>query len=526
MKLIYNVEDKPKFKELIVFAFQQLLAIIASTILVPVLVNNLGVTNLHMDPSSALIGAGFGTIVYLLFTKSKSPVFLGSSFSFLPSLYAATAFGYLGILLGAIVAGLVYVVISFVVKKYGSDWVYKLMPQSVMGPTVSIIGLGLASSTAAQFTKTDLSGIAYSWAAIICALVTMLVTMYFSVKGKGFSKLIPFIVGILAGYAVACVFTLFGIVFKAESLQIINFAPLVENFKNFSIASFISVPKLALFESINEIAAGNTTALKNLGTIFVLFAPVAFVVFAEHIADHRNISSIIERDLLKDPGLDKSLLGDGVGSIVGTALGCCPNTTYGESVATVAVTKNASVSTIWATAILAIILSFFTPFNAFINTIPQCVLGGISVILYGFIAVSGLKMIQDVDLNNNQHLFTVATILILGIGGLTFKFGSITVTNVAAAMICGIIVNNLCDENNHFVENIVKKIKKCITKTNDNNKKDDTKESETIKKTAPKKKKVVKAQKKVSSVKKVSNKNKVATKKVTKKTTIKAAKRK
>ena len=444
MNLIYNVEDKPKFKELLVFAFQQLLAIIASTILVPVLVNSLGVVNLEISPSSALIGAGFGTLVYLWFTKKKSPVFLGSSFAFLNSLYAATAFGYCGILLGATLAGLVYVVFALIIKKFGTDWINRLMPPTVIGPAVSIIGLGLAGNTAAQFTQADLSGLSYSWPAIICALVTMLVTMFVSVKGKGFGKLIPFIIGILSGYAVACIFTFIGQASNIPSMMIVNFEPLVNNFNNISIGSFFSLPKLSIIEAFKEISSGQAVeTFKNFGTITALFVPVAFVVFAEHIADHKNISSIIEKDLLKDPGLDKSLLGDGVGSIVGTALGCCPNTTYGESIACVAVTKNASVSTIKATAFMAIILSFFTPFNAFINTIPQCVLGGISVILYGFIAVSGLKMIQSSDLNDNRNLFTVASILILGIGGLVFQIGSITITSTAAAMIIGIIINTM-----------------------------------------------------------------------------------
>lgn len=445
MKLIYNVEDKPKFGELLVFAFQQLLAIIASTILVPVLVNNLGVVNLKMDPSSALIGAGFGTLVYLFFTKKKSPVFLGSSFAFLSSLYAATAFGYLGIFLGAVAAGLVYVVIALVVKLCGTKWIDNLMPPTVIGPAVSVIGLGMAANTAVQFTKTDLSGIGYCWPAIICALVTMIVTMVISVKGKGFGKLIPFIIGILSGYAAAAIFTAIGLSKGIESMQIINFAPLVDNFKNITLASFFSVPKLAIIEGIKEIKAGTAgAAFANLGTITFLFAPVAFVVFAEHIADHKNISSIIERDLLTDPGLDRSLLGDGIGSIVGTALGCCPNTTYGESIACVAVTKNASVVSIETAAIMAIALSFFTPFNAFVNTIPQCVLGGISVILYGFIAVSGLKMIQSADLNENRNLFTVATVLILGIGGFEMHIGKVTITSCAAAIIVGIIVNSIC----------------------------------------------------------------------------------
>ena len=178
-----------------------------------------------------------------------------------------------------------------------------------------------------------------------------------------------------------------------------------------------------------------------VGTIFAAYVPVAFVVFAEHIADHKNISSIIEKDLLKDPGLHRTLLGDGVGSMVGAFFGGCPNTTYGESVGCVAISGNASVVTILATAIMAIIASFIAPFVTLLATIPNCVMGGVCVALYGFIAVSGLKMIQEVDLGDNRNLFVVSVILIAGVGGLTVNFGSVTVTEVACALILGIIVN-------------------------------------------------------------------------------------
>ena len=176
-------------------------------------------------------------------------------------------------------------------------------------------------------------------------------------------------------------------------------------------------------------------------TIFVAYAPVAFVVFAEHIADHKNISSIIEKDLLVEPGLDKTLLGDGVGSMVGALFGGCPNTTYGESIGCVAITKNASVLTIIAASVLAILISFVSPIIALIDSIPNCVMGGVCIALYGFIAVSGLKMIQNVDLGEDKNLFVVSSILVIGIGGLTISFGKVMITEIACALIIGILVN-------------------------------------------------------------------------------------
>ena len=449
MKLIYNVEDKPKFSQLIVFALQQLLAIITATIVVPILVNAYGAVNLEMDPAAALLGAGVGTLVYQFFTKGKSPVFLGSSFAFLSSMYSATVFGFFGIILGAVFAGFVYVVIALLIKAVGSGWLNKLMPTVVIGPTVALIGLSLAGNAVADLTKSSATGASYSLAAIVCGLFTFAVTILVCAKGKGFIKLIPFIIGVLSGYALASVFTLIGNAAGIESLKVIDYSALINNFSTLNLGSFFHLPKFAFAEAFKELSNGGLTMkLADFGTLMLLYAPVAFVVFAEHVADHKNISSIIERDLLEEPGLDRTLLGDGVGSMAGSFFGCCPNTTYGESVGCVALTKNASVITIKTAAFLSICLAFFSPFVAFVNTIPSCILGGICVALYGFIAVSGLKMIQTVDLNKEHNLFTVSSILVLGIGGFMLDFGALQITSIAASLIVGILVNQFLKEKN------------------------------------------------------------------------------
>ena len=436
MKLNYDIQDRPKFGQLLVFAFQQLLAILAATIAVPAIVGN------GMQQSAALFGAGVGTIVYLLFTKFRSPVFLGSSFAFIGSMLAAFAgavsvqAGYMGLLLGAVFAGLVYVVIALVVKVAGVAWINKLMPAVVIGPTVSIIGLSLAGNAVGDLTlgkvlDAEGNAVASPYICLICGLVTLFTVMLCSAYGKKMTKLIPFILGILAGYAVAAIFTVIGNVTDNPALQVINFS-VFEGLKFFEVPDFTF---LEAFKGAKEING------QYIATVAVAYVPVAFVVFAEHIADHKNLSSVIGKDLLEEPGLHRTLLGDGVGSIAGAFFGGCPNTTYGESVGCVAITGNASVVTILATAILAIVISFFGPFVTFLATIPNCVMGGVCVTLYGFIAVSGLKMIQDVDLGQNKNLFVVATILITGIGGLTVSFGKVTLTAVACALILGIVAN-------------------------------------------------------------------------------------
>lgn len=447
MNLTYQVEDKPSFGKTLVFALQQLLAILAATIAVPAIIGN------GMSQSAALFGAGVGTLVYLLFTKGKSPVFLGSSFAFIGSMFAAFAgaasmeVGYLGLIIGAVIAGLVYVVIALVVKFAGVNWINKLMPAVVIGPTVAIIGLSLAGNAVGDALHGAVNnGSAYEmglagWLQLIPAIVTLLTVTICSVYGKKMAKLIPFIIGICAGYVLALIFTIIGKNTGNEAFVILDFAKFTDLFKDgFQVQSIIAVPDFTFLkgiEGLKQVDGGY------IATVAVAYAPVAFVVFAEHIADHKNLSSIIGRDLLEKPGLHRTLLGDGVGSMAGALFGGCPNTTYGESVGCVAISGNASIVTIFTTAVLAILVSFFAPFVAFLSSIPSCVMGGVCITLYGFIAVSGLKMLQPVDLNDNRNLFTASVILIAGIGGMALQIGKVTLTSVACALILGIIVNRI-----------------------------------------------------------------------------------
>ncbi len=443
MKLIYDVNDRPKFGQLIVFAIQQLLAIMAATLVVPIIIGK------GMSPAAALLGAGIGTLVYVLFTKAKSPVFLGSSFAFLGSMAAAFAggvsmsLGYAGLIIGAVFAGLVYVIIALVVRFVGVGWINRLMPAVVIGPTVSIIGLSLAGNAVGDLqtggVKVDGVSVANPLICVLIGVITLFATMLASTFGKKMAKLIPFIIGIGAGYMVAAVFTVIGIATENASLQVINFANFTDLWADgVTLNTFFAVPDftfMTAFKGVGEINGAY------ISTIAVAYIPVAFVVFAEHIADHKNISSIIEKDLLEEPGLHRTLLGDGVGSMVGAFFGGCPNTTYGESVACVAITRNASVATIIAAAVGAVLISFLNPFVAIVNSIPACVMGGVCMALYGFIAVSGLKMIQKVDLEENRNLFVVSAILIAGIGGLSLTFGEVTLTSIACALILGILAN-------------------------------------------------------------------------------------
>ena len=438
-KLLYDVKDRPPYHRIIIFAFQQLLAILAATIAVPAIIGN------GMSQSAALFGAGVGTLVYLLFTRFKSPVFLGSSFAFLGSMAAAFAgavtvqVGYLGLIMGAVLAGLVYVVIALIVKKAGTAWINRIMPAVVIGPTVAIIGLSLAGNAVGDLIGSTADGFgAFNYVSIICGLITMFTTIVVSVFSKKFFKAIPFIIGILAGYAVAAIFTGIGAAADNTSLKIINF----ELFKDMKwLPDFTFVEAFKGFKDFES--AGDFFSF--FGTVAVAYIPVAFVCFAEHIADHKNLSTVIGHDLLEDPGLSNTLLGDGVGSMAGAFFGGCPNTTYGESVGCVAISKNASIITILCTSILCMVLAFVAPFVTLLATIPSCVMGGVCIVLYGFIAVSGLKMIKDVDLGDNRNLFVVSVILICGVGGMVVSFGKVTITEVACALILGIVTNIICN---------------------------------------------------------------------------------
>ena len=439
MKLVYDINQKPPLKKNLVYAFQQLLAIMAATLLVPVLADS---TGLYLNQPAALFGAGMGTLFYIFIaTRKKSPVFLGSSFAFISPLAGACAYGFLGIFVGSLFAGLVYVLIALIVKKTGTAWVTKLLPPVVIGPTVALIGLSLCGSAVNNLNNTAAGS--YNLVAILVGLIAFFITVFASVKGTQSMKMVPFIIGILGAYVIALILTFIGRASGCEALQLVKLSAF-DNVQLFKVPRFTF---LGMFGAYKD-ATNTIGSASDVLSLFVLFAPVAFVTLAEHIADHENLSSIIGHDLITDPGLDRTLLGDGAGSIVGALFGGCPNTTYGESVGCIAITGNASVSTIAIAAVYCVLLSFFDPFVCFVNSIPTCIVVGVCIALYGFISVSGLKMIQPVDLNDHRNLFVVAAILVCGIGGLTLNFGSVQISAIATGLIVGILVNVIFNRRN------------------------------------------------------------------------------
>ncbi len=477
--LIYDVHEKPPFGKMLVFAFQQMIAIMAATLLVPIIVSNTAITievdglkyvsYLTCDPAAALFGAGAGTLVYLLFTKFKSPVFLGSSFTFLGALCAAATanFGYWGLIIGVAFAALVYVVIALIIKLVGSGWIKKLLPHVIIGPILAIIGLSL-SGTAGSWMMQN-GGNDYGLWYVAVGLFTFVAIVVASVKGKGMVKQIPFIVGIGAGLVVAMIITGFGYINDSAfcmGMRIVDFSPIVNCFSPIRFQSFFDYPKFTFLEGIlqkgleynayDEAGQLVGTITKDflldgaaIGNLAILFIPIAVVELAQHISDHENLSNIVGRELLEDPGLHRTLLGDGIGSAVGAFFGGAANTTYGESISCVALSKNASTMTILTTAVMCMLVSFVSPFVAIINMVPKCVMGGACIAMYGFISVSGLQMLKDVDLSDNRNLYPVAAILVIGIGGVTLDFGKnalsgqpvVQITALALALIVGIVVN-------------------------------------------------------------------------------------
>ena len=450
MKLNYGISDRPPFPRLISLALQQMMAILTATTALPMLVGH------GVSPAAAMFGAGAGTFLYLLLTGLKSPMFLGSSFTFLGCMLAAFAggvsvgLGMLGLIIGATAAGLVYVVLAIVVRRVGVGWIERLMPPVVIGPSIAIIGLSLAGNAVSNMRTGNVMKIldtgasvpvASEYVTIICALVTLAVTIISSVYGNNILKLIPFLMGMVAGYAVAALFTVAGNVLNIDALKIVDFEIFSRTMfpdGKVSLASFISVPDFVFIKAIDGVSE---LSVSYVITIITAYIPVALAAFAEHIGDHKNLSSIIGKDLLKDPGMERTLLGDGLGSIVGAFFGGCPNTTYGEAIACVALTGNASTITTLAASLGCIGFAFFTPFMAFISSMPSCVMGGICVAAYGFITASGLRMIQNIDLNENRNIFVISVILITGAGQLSLNFGAVTITEVASALVLGILTN-------------------------------------------------------------------------------------
>ncbi len=455
--MVLNVNERPeKNSHLLLFAVQHFLAMIVACITVPIIVNGILSNDGMVNPlpiDATIVSAGIGTLFYLLVTRFKSPVFLSSSFAYISAIASALSINAAtvivdgvavthpnlwALIIGMALVGVVYSVVSLIIKFTGTGWIRKLLAPVVIGPVIMTIGLSLAGSAVNNVTN-EAAG-TYNLLAVFVGLVTMVITALASHYGKTYGKLIPFIIGLGGGYVLAAILTGIGYAANVEIMKLIDFSPFVEIFKEVKVTSFIKVPDF-LFLRKN---GWNSFNASQLPSILLIFLPVAFVTMSEHIGDHENLGNIIDKDLINDPGLSKTLIGDGVASAIGGVLCGAANTTYGENVAVVGITKIASVWVIGAAAVLSILVGFFVPFTAFIETIPSTVVGGVSLLLYGFIASSGLKVLirEKVDLNDNRNIFIVSAILISGIGGLILQFTKdIKIEPIAVAMIVGIILN-------------------------------------------------------------------------------------
>ena len=512
-KLILDVNESPKkISQWIILAIQHILAMFVACITVPLLVfaaytvpegfANAGAGVGFINASGAylagtfiaptLVAAAIGTLIYILLTKMKSPVFLASSFAYISPMIAAINLGAVamtkdasGALLvasagdkvvgafanlwalpvGMAMVGAVYVIVALVIKFAGVAWLNKLLPTIVIGPVIMVIGLGLAGSAVSNLTTASGSGQGYNLIALLCGLVAMVVTALCAHYGKKTIALIPFVLGMCAGYLTALVFTLIGYTAcHNEYFHIINFDPIVNNFSNLTVRSFIDVPSF-VFMPENVKAAAPLQA-SQLGTIALLFIPVSLVTICEHIGDHKNLSGIIGRDLLVEPGLSRTLMGDGIATAASGILCGAANTTYGENVAVVGVTKIASVKVIILACLLTIAIAFLSPLMCVVETIPACVTGGVSLLLYGFIAASGVKMLihEKVDFTKTKNIFVASVILVSGIGGLVIGFTAgnvqITVTSTAVSMILGILMNRILVEKKENKEEAIAEVAK------------------------------------------------------------------
>ncbi len=437
--LVLDVHEVPaKKSQWALLSLQHILAMFVACITVPLIIGT--------SIPATIISAGIGTLIYILLTQKKSPVVLSSSFAYLSSMGVAFGLGggnnYLALAIGMVLVGLIYVVVAFIIKKAGTGWLFKLLPTIVVGPVIMVIGLGLAGSAINNLANTAGSADNYNLVHISCGLVALFVTAITAHYGKKTLSLIPFVIGMLAGYGVALVWTGIGHLATWDYAKVIDFSPIVNNFSDIKVSSFIGYDCFAFLEWNN-----GAFEWGQLITILLAFAPVSLVTICEHIGDHLNLSGVIHKDLLKDPGLDRTLMGDGIATAVSGILCGCANTTYGENVAVVGVTKVASVRVIITACFATIALGFFTPLMVVVQTIPACVTGGVSLVLYGFIASSGVKMLinEKVDFNKARNIFIAAAILVAGIGGLSISFKiagqSVTITSTAVAMILGILLN-------------------------------------------------------------------------------------
>lgn len=414
--MTYDVNECPPLGKWIVLALQHVFAMFGATILVPILVNA-AAGEVVLTIPVALVTSGIGTLIYLLCTKGKSPVYLGSSFAFITPIAAAFLKGGIsGAMTGIMAVGILYIIVALIIKFVGKDWLDKLLPPVIIGPMIMIIGLGLAPSAISQIGIA--AGSAMEWKTVLVAFVSFLVTAIVMTKAKGFFKVIPFLFGIISGYVVALM------------LGMIDFSAVSE-------AKFFAMPNFVLPFVDYKISF----------TALVTILPIALVTICEHIGDHKSLSNIIGKDLIKDPGLDRTLLGDGIATFVAGFLGGPANTTYGENTSVVGMTKVASVKVIGLAAIISIMFGFLGKFTALISTIPDAVLGGVSLLLYGFIAVNGLKVLisNQVDFEKPVNVIVASTMLVLGLGGAAFSIVSgdlsVTISGMSLASIAGILLN-------------------------------------------------------------------------------------
>ena len=441
-KMTYDVEECPPIGKWIVLAIQHVFAMFGATILVPILVNSAAGEEVLTIPV-ALVTSGIGTLIYILCTKGKSPVYLGSSFAFIAPIAAAYAKGGIsGAMTGIMTVGLIYIIVATIIRFVGKDWLDKLLPPVVIGPMIMIIGLGLAPSAIGQIGLT--AGTPLEWKVVLVAIVSFLVTAIVMTRAKGFFKVIPFLIGIVSGYVMAVI------------LGMIDFKPVLE-------ANFFSLPKFVLPFVDYKISLG----------ALLTIAPIALVTLCEHIGDHKSLSNIIGRDLIKDPGLDRTIMGDGIATFVAGALGGPANTTYGENTSVVGMTKVASVKVIGLAAILAIAIGFLGKFTALVSTIPNAVLGGVSLLLYGFIAVNGLKVLikNQVNFENSKNVIVASSMLVLGLGGAAVGIVSgdvsISLSGMSLASIIGILLNLFLKDDEDVIE--VEVEEKVSTKKNSKN---------------------------------------------------------
>lgn len=419
-EMIYGIRDKPPLVQWILLSLQRLCAIFGATMLVPIVVNTT-IGEPVLSVPVALITSGIGTLIYVLCTKGKSPVYLGSSFAFIAPMIAGYALGGKASIFSALmVVGLVYVAISLIIRFTGNEWINKLLPPVIVGPMIMVIGLCLAP-TAIEEIGLNLTVI--PWKNLIVALVAFLTTAIIAIRGKGVLKVIPFLIGIIVSYIVAA---LLGMV----------------DFSGVLAANIFEVPSFYLPVVNYDI---NFSAMLTI-------VPIAIVTIVEHIGDHKVLGEIIGRDLIEDPGLNRTLLGDGLATFIAALLGGPANTTYGENTSVVGLTKVASIYVIALTAIMAIIVAFSGHLTALLAAMPNPVIGGVAILLYGFIAVNGIKILvnEKVDFNNNKNIVIAASMLVLGLGGATLSIIhgnlSISISGMALAAIVGVVLNLLIPE--------------------------------------------------------------------------------